>query len=420
MEARAAAPLLRTRAPRGERVQRGGRLAACLWILLGLWALLAAWSAVDSSLATSTPRLPGAVGLRAGLGLALLSGIAAWVLRARRAAFELVTSIPFGTALLVVLLAMTILGTVILQAPADQIALHYGPLLGGILIRLGLNDLFHTPWFTAFLALLAGSLAMVAVRRQAWRLPMWGHLGCHIGVVVVLVGGTVGRLSGRKAFLDLREGSSAASVLATEGGVETGERIPLGFAVRLDDFDVDRYRAETRVVAYRIDGDSMRPFLSLDAALGSGWSKAGEDGTELRVLGTKGAAAELELRSKGSVTRRTLGGSSKNATWLPDGRTVLALERRAAEAKAYRSRLSILEGGKTVCTKTIEVNDPLSWRGWHFYQSSFREEDPTWSGIQVVRDPGFPIVFAGFLMIGLGVIFVYYVRPWILRRRASA
>jgi cytochrome c biogenesis protein ResB len=315
---------------------------------------------------------------------------------------------------------MTILGTVILQAPAEQITAHYGTLVGSILIRFGLNDLFHTPWFTAFLALLAGSLAMVAVRRQAWRVPMWGHLGCHIGVVVVLLGGTVGRLSGRKAFLELHEGSSASSVLATEGGIETGERIPLGFTLRLVDFDVDRYRAETRVVAYRIDGDAMRPVLSLDAARGSGWSKVGEDGTEVRVLGTKGAGAEIELRSGGSVSRRALGQGSKNAAWLPDGRTVLAVERRSAEAKAYRSRLSILEGGKTVCTKTIEVNDPLSWRGWHFYQSSFREEDPTWSGIQVVRDPGFPIVFGGFAMIGLGVLFIYYLRPWILRRRLSA
>jgi hypothetical protein len=218
----------------------------------------------------------------------------------------------------------------------------------------------------------------------------------------------------------LHEGQSASAALATEAGIATGEKIPLGFSVRLDEFDVDHYRAESRVVAYRVERDSSRPVLSLDAGQRSSWSKAGEDGTELRVLEPKGSAAEIEIRSAGQVSRRTLRGGPHDAAWLPDGRTVLTLERRPAEAKAYRSRLSILEGGRTVREKTIEVNDPLSWRGWHFYQSSYREKDPTWSGIQVVRDPGFPIVFTGFGMIGFGVIFIYYLRPWILRRRAAA
>ena len=60
------------------------------------------------------------------------------------------------------------------------------------------------------------------------------------------------------------------------------------------------------------------------------------------------------------------------------------------------------------------VNDPLSHQGFMFYQSNFRKDDPTYSGIQVVRDPGLGVVFLGFIMMSIGVIFIYYIRPRLL------
>ncbi len=96
---------------------------------------------------------------------------------------------------------------------------------------------------------------------------------------------------------------------------------------------------------------------------------------------------------------------------LADGRTFLAFELRADEPKSFQSHLTIFEDGKAMAEKTIVVNDPLSYRGYMFYQSSFRRDDPTYSGIQVVRDPGLGVVFAGFVMLSLGVIFIYYIRP---------
>jgi cytochrome c biogenesis protein ResB len=65
------------------------------------------------------------------------------------------------------------------------------------------------------------------------------------------------------------------------------------------------------------------------------------------------------------------------------------------------------------------VNDPLSYKGYSFYQSNYRKEDPTYSGILVVRDPGLPVVWAGFVMVCAGVIFAFYARPRILERRSG-
>lgn len=86
------------------------------------------------------------------------------------------------------------------------------------------------------------------------------------------------------------------------------------------------------------------------------------------------------------------------------------------QAKAFRSRLAVLEEGHPVLAKTIAVNDPLEYDGYHFYQANYRWDDPTYSGLEVVRDPGLPLVWTGFFLIGGGVIFLFYVKPRLSHR----
>ena len=139
------------------------------------------------------------------------------------------------------------------------------------------------------------------------------------------------------------------------------------------------------------------------------------------VPGTRSAAwenpvADIVLEEGGAARKLRLAAGHAQPVPLADGKTFLALEMRADEPKAFRSSLAVLEDGKKVAGKTIVVNDPLRYRGFMFYQSNFRKEDPTYSGIQVVKDPGLGVVFAGFAMMSAGVIFVYYIRPRILGR----
>jgi hypothetical protein len=131
------------------------------------------------------------------------------------------------------------------------------------------------------------------------------------------------------------------------------------------------------------------------------------------------AQIEVELRSaEGTGTHRF---AEKDAEPLhfPDGKYILAYESKT-DVKSYRSTLAVLEGERTVLEKTIEVNDPLSYGGYSFYQANFRKEDPTYSGLQVVRDPGLPAVWAGLIMLCAGVVYIYYVRPRLLRAKAAA
>lgn len=79
--------------------------------------------------------------------------------------------------------------------------------------------------------------------------------------------------------------------------------------------------------------------------------------------------------------------------------------------KDFKSTLKVLEDGQGVLTKTIEVNDPLEYKGYVFYQSSYDEEGEQWSGLQVKQDPGVPLVYAGFLLLTLGLTYGFYIMP---------
>lgn len=104
---------------------------------------------------------------------------------------------------------------------------------------------------------------------------------------------------------------------------------------------------------------------------------------------------------------------------FPDGNTVLAFERKADDIKAYRSRIAVMNGASKTLERTLAVNAPLHVGGYSFYQSDFREEDPDYSGLLVVRDPGLPWIWTGFAMICAGVAWTFYVRPRTRRREES-
>lgn len=87
--------------------------------------------------------------------------------------------------------------------------------------------------------------------------------------------------------------------------------------------------------------------------------------------------------------------------------------------KSYVSEVTILDrSGVPVKKAAIEVNRPLTHRGYTVYQSNYDSEDFRWSGLQVVSDPGVWVIYAGFALLLAGVVFIFYAKPY-LRRRQS-
>jgi cytochrome c biogenesis protein ResB len=96
----------------------------------------------------------------------------------------------------------------------------------------------------------------------------------------------------------------------------------------------------------------------------------------------------------------------------------LVFEKRDKEVKAFVSHVTARQGSQ-VEKRSIAVNDPMTFGGWTLYQVNYNPEDPTYSGIEAVYDPGVSWVFVGFALISLGVFYMFYVEPR-LKRFAAA
>ncbi len=62
----------------------------------------------------------------------------------------------------------------------------------------------------------------------------------------------------------------------------------------------------------------------------------------------------------------------------------------SGQPKAYKSDLSVIEGGREMARKTIVVNDPLQYRGIWFYQSSYGQAGGATAQVVVSRKDGTP------------------------------
>lgn len=76
----------------------------------------------------------------------------------------------------------------------------------------------------------------------------------------------------------------------------------------------------------------------------------------------------------------------------------------------YISDVQVIKDGNVVAEKSIEVNHPLHFGGYHFYQSSFDTQAHRYIVLSVVSDTGLNLVYAGYLALGIGVFWHFWVR----------
>ncbi len=357
---------------------------------------------------------------------------------------QTLTGFRFISVLLFALALCAVLGTLVLQGkPPDLYRVRYGA-VGDLIMLLRLDDVFHSVWFGGLIALFGASVLSSAVQRWPPTLRNLGFFTCHAGLLTSLVGAALSTTLSVKGRVDLHAGGEHASaVRVTRGGAPTGELMPLGFDLRLDRFDVVRYHAEYRVGYYEPVGEGWRLKASFDPdrekhRLPGGDSfrfqavypdfvatpKAPVQGAA--VAGVEYGTASQEMKNPGALLQVVEKGRSREILLLAHqggavrlaGGGVLTFERREDEVKSFRSEVTAAAGPKQR-KATIAVNDPFPFQGWTFYQVNYDPKDPTYSGLEAVKDPGVPWVFLGFGLISLGVCYLFYVEPRLRRRKEA-
>jgi hypothetical protein len=83
---------------------------------------------------------------------------------------------------------------------------------------------------------------------------------------------------------------------------------------------------------------------------------------------------------------------------------------RDAPVREYRSRVTVTEPGKTPYVANVRVNHPVYVRGYHIYQMSWGHSTDrlgrplVYTVLQFSRDPGLPLVYAGFALLFAGTV----------------
>ncbi len=281
--------------------------------------------------------------------------------------FDFFRSIKLTIFLFILLAILSIIGTLIKQnAPSAEYINRYGVKLYNVFEFFNLFDMYHSWWFSAILLLLVVNLIACSLHRfpGVWR--------------------QISRESGAKEMGD--------SMLKTLPYVE---RISLPNSAGMKEDEIRSFLKRGFKNPQRIEGESFVTFYSEKGR----FSRLGVYITHLSILiiliggiagslfGFRGFVNILEgetvdhiaLRIKDGEVAKPIGFSIR----CDDFRvTFYDLQRPEKLVKEYTSDLTILENGKEVLKKTIEVNHPLHYKGLAFYQSSYGAIPDVTLGIQ--------------------------------------
>jgi hypothetical protein len=172
----------------------------------------------------------------------------------------------FGTAVLLAAAFATGLGTLVLQGQSPEAFEHTYGSAAGVLELLRWRDIFHSLPFGGLTGLTCASLVLVVLTRRPRTMRTWGAVLSHLGIVIVCAGAAIGVFHGIKGKVSLREGQSARSFVATYPPRLAGQKLPLGFKLTLEEFELLSYEAKVRLQVVNPHADPPRLVANVDPA----------------------------------------------------------------------------------------------------------------------------------------------------------
>lgn len=390
---------------------------------------------------------------------------------------NLLASVKFAVTVVVIIALACVVGTLLPQGADVAAYLRQNPAAADrmeLFSTLGLTHVYSSWWFLALLGVLAASVATCSMRRFLTvkrttgfaQRRAFGSMLTHISILLILAGGVIRGIWGERGYLEFREGQTVARFQ-----VEKGAKA-LPFALHLAKFEIETYADPEKTQTAKNESDCCDQLLvhwpeknvtaMLATTLGveqvvapKGEVPAAENSFRIKVLkyipdfvvdmATRQVSSRSSQPNNPAILVEVVGPNFKNNRWLfakfPDfsmvtgenhgnGRGPLhmiyknhgATQPRPAidgPIKSFRSTLKVVENSQIVQEKTIEVNSPFKYKGYTFYQSGYNPRDLSYTSLQVVKDPGVPVVYAGFSLMIVGLFIVFYLNPWLEQRRVS-
>ncbi len=254
------------------------------------------------------------------------------------------------TIITLLLLAITsIIGTVIQQGAApEEYIREYGRSNYELFTKLQFTDMYHSWWFVGLLGLFSVNLICCSIKNfpRVWKFVVEPQL---------IAGDGTYKNSANKAEFSSKE---AAATLAPR----LAETLKGAFAKPVQSQEEGKIHLFSQKGIYSRFGAYLTHLsiliIMVGAIVGTVWGYKAYvnivEGTSTSQVWPRGSNQPLDLGFTVRCDRFSV--SYYEGTQRP---------------RDYNSDLVILENGKEILKKTIEVNDPLSYKGITFYQSSY-------------------------------------------------
>jgi hypothetical protein len=312
----------------------------------------------------------------------------------------------------------------------------YGAFIGAERAKSFFNSLpLSVYWIALILLLIVGIL----VFRRLVHIP--GLLFIHAGCILILTGAVWGSQAGHKlqkkffgidkipaGQMAIFEGESENRV-ALENDDEVRE---LPFYVKLKDFRIEYYKPEYLYIQNR-QGKSWKIPAELNAkfSLGDNISTVRIvrkfENFKIKIEGDNrvpyddpqpgsNAALEVEIKSPGGQVVTKYFFERFPGHIHPEDNFFLSYRRVISE---YISELQIIRNNEVVAEKDIEVNHPLHFGGYHLYQADYDKQAGQYTILTVTSDTGLGTVYAGYLMLCIGVFWHFWLRHIFKAKKAD-
>lgn len=255
----------------------------------------------------------------------------------------------------------------------------------------------------------------------------------HLSVLVIFGGAIIGGFLGFSGFLNLPEGSVSA-VAYKDQGVE----IPLGFEIRLDNFEVEFYEQTDMPKKYlswltilKNGREVMRKMIEVNDPLkfeGVTFYQASYGPVPngmmngivvLRALSGQGKAQQFNLRLGESFTIPDTSVAGRITDFSP----ALAMD-QGGRVFTYNEQvvnpaiqIEFTEGGKTKFSGWILKRYPQTWILPDGNRVEFLDYwGVEYTGLQVRKDPGVYLVYLGCIIMSIGLYITFFMshrRIWV-------
>jgi len=254
------------------------------------------------------------------------------------------------TIFIMLMLAITsIIGTVLQQnAPAAEYIQEYGQANYELFVKLQFIDMYHSWWFIGLLGLFSVNLICCSIKHfpRVWKFVTQPQLVASPGI--------------------LKNSANRVEYTSKEDAQQLSRR--LGDLIK---------KEFGKITETEVDGK-----LYMFAQRGI-YSRFGAYMTHLSILVVMAGAIIGNIWGYKAYVN-VVEGTSTNQVWSRNGQTPIDLGftvrcdnfdvsyyPNSRRPKDYNSDLVVLEDGKEILRKRIEVNDPLTYKGITFYQSSY-------------------------------------------------